>query len=76
VGQVWLRSPRSDEPANLLPYEDEIRSVAVGYGEVSLAGGLEIAFARKREGGPEGTAPYVTQPRALATCRPKSGGCA
>jgi hypothetical protein len=37
-------------------YEDEIRSVAVGCAEVGLAGGLEIAFARKRKGGPEGTA--------------------
>ena len=36
---------------NLLLYEDAIRSVAVGCAEVGLAGGLEIAFARKREGG-------------------------
>ncbi len=41
-------SPDGD-PCSILPYEDESRSVAVGYGEVGLAGGLEIAFARKRE---------------------------
>ena len=41
-------------------YEDEIRSVAVGYANVGLAGGLEIAFARKRKDDPEGTAPLVS----------------
>ena len=40
----------------VLLHEDEIRGVAVGCAEVGLAGGLEIAFARKREDGPEGTA--------------------
>ena len=44
---------RLDDSRSVL-YEDEIRSVAVGYAEVGL-GGLEIAFARKQEGGPEGT---------------------
>ncbi len=43
----------------MLPYEDEIRSVEVGYAEAGLAGGLEIAFARKRGDGAEGTAPHI-----------------
>ncbi len=38
-----------------LLYEDEIRSVEVGFAEWA-SGELEIAFVRKREGGPEGTA--------------------
>lgn len=35
----------------------EIRSVAVGYGEVDLARGPEIARSETSEGSPEGTAP-------------------
>ena len=34
----------------VLPYEDEIRSVAVGYAEVGLARRREIAFAQKARG--------------------------
>jgi hypothetical protein len=41
--------------------EDETRSVAVGYGEVGLSSWLDFAFARKREGGPEGTEPAATR---------------
>ncbi len=50
IGRSAIR-PRKLWPlgADLLPHEDESRSVAVGYVEVGLAGGLEIAFARKRE---------------------------
>ncbi len=53
-------------PRTSLLYEDEIRSVAVGYAEVCRAGGLEIAFARKREDGPEGTAPVSVLPEQLS----------
>ncbi len=59
IGRSAIR-PRKLWPlgADLLPHEDESRSVAVGYAEVGLAGGLEIAFAQKARGAaPEGTAP-------------------
>ncbi len=56
VHQCDGRLPHERSLHRHLPlYEDETRSVAVGYAEVGLAGGLEIAFARKREGGPEGS---------------------
>lgn len=43
--------------SQLQAVEDEIRSVAVGYGEVDLARGPEIARSKTSEGSPEGTAP-------------------
>jgi hypothetical protein len=52
---MWWNPPTGRVRTPL--HEDEIRSVAVGYGEVGLAARLEIAIVRKREERPPNEPP-------------------